>query len=381
MQDVVFIYWLLAGVLIYAYFGYAVIAWLFQRPKMKRRESSFFDLPSLTCIIPCFNEEKTIEKKLRNTISLHYPVAKIKIVVVDDGSTDKTAELVRSFKNVTLITHVERKGKSAALNSAMQMVDTEFVFFSDANALLNKEALQLMMAHFAIEKVGGVAGEKKIGPSANIVTAEGWYWQYESFLKKLDAAFYSVVSATGEAFALRTALFKPIQEGVILDDFFLSMHICQQGKVIAYEPGAYATELPSQLLAEEFQRKVRIAAGAFQTFGYISLKKMIAFPRLLFQLFSRRWLRWLVCPLAIPLILVLNVFIVSTKNDFIYTFLLALQFFLYALAILGIIYRRRRFPLFALPFYFLFMNFCMLAGGWLFFKKQQTVFWRKAERS
>lgn len=382
MKLAVFIYWLLVAVLVYAYFGYAVIAWLFRLRKKNVLKFSEHHFPSITCVIPCYNEEKVIKEKILNTKSLDYPAGKLNVVVVNDGSEDGTADVVQTFEGVTLINHRERKGKSAALNTAMQAVQTDFVFFSDANALLNKEALKLMMQHFNDERVGGVAGEKKIGQSANIGTAEGWYWQYESFLKSLDAAFYSVISATGEAFALRTALFTPLREDVILDDFFLSMHICQQGYVIAYEPGAYAVEQPSRYLIQEFQRKVRIAAGAFQSFGYTSLKRLMAFPRLLFQVFSRRWLRWIVCPLAIPLLFLLNVLIVLGEGSSAYVFLLVMQMFFYTMAALGAYFRRRKtYTLFALPFYFLFMNFCMHAGFWHFLNNKQTVFWNKADRS
>lgn len=381
MNVAVFIYWFLVAVLIYAYFGYAVIAWLFRSAPQSGINFPDQDLPAVTCIIPCYNEEEVIETKISNTKNLAYPASKLSVVIVNDGSTDNTEKIVQTFDDVVIINHPNRKGKAAALNSAMQVVKTDFVFFSDANALLNKDALRLMMRHFTNDKVGGVAGEKKVSHADNIGKAEGWYWQYESFLKSLDAAFYSVISATGEAFAVRTGLFTPLKEDVILDDFFLSMQICQQGFVIAYEPAAYATEQPSQDLTNEFHRKVRIAAGAFQSFEYISLRKLVCFPRLMFQVFSRRWLRWVACPVAIPLLFILNVFIVLKDNSYVYTVFLVVQILFYGMAAMGALFQKNKnYTLFALPFYFLFMNFCMLAGFWCFLNNQQTVLWKKAKR-
>ncbi|MER3464957.1 MAG: glycosyl transferase, partial [Chitinophagaceae bacterium] len=121
------------------------------------------------------------------------------------------------------------------------------VVFTDANSVLNKSALQAIVQHYADEKVGGVAGEKKIFKDRQSIVgqAEGLYWQYESFMKKQDSDFYSVVGAAGELFSLRTQLFHSLDEDVILDDFVLSMQVCLKGYKIKYEPLAFATEAPS----------------------------------------------------------------------------------------------------------------------------------------
>src|SRR6185436_2545820 len=119
---------------------------------------------------------------------------------------------------------------------------------------------------------GGVAGEKKISseqhPTA-VGEAEGLYWKYESFMKRQDADFNTVVGAAGELFSIRSSLFPQLDDHIILDDFVISMKICLAGYKIQYEPGAFATEFPSASLTEEEKRKVRISAGVYQCIGYL----------------------------------------------------------------------------------------------------------------
>src|SRR5690606_10293804 len=115
---------------------------------------------------------------------------------------------------------------------------------------------------------GAVAGEKKIimGDKADASSAgEGFYWKYESWLKVLDYKFYSNVGAAGELFSVRTSLYRAVEPDTILDDHMIAMRIAEQGKIIAYEPGAFATETASLNSKEELKRKIRIAAGGMQS--------------------------------------------------------------------------------------------------------------------
>jgi len=269
----------------------------------------------------------------------------------------------------------------------MQMVQTPVVIFSDANAMLNKECIRRMVMHYQDKRVGGVAGEKKIirnKRSSIIGEAEGLYWQYESFLKKQDAGFYSVAGAAGELFSIRTALFKSVDDDLILDDFITSMHICLQGYKIAYEPAAYATELPSKSLAEEEKRKIRIAAGAYQSIGYlINCLNVFKYPLLGFQYISRRLLRWVFCPPLLFILLFSNIFIVSNETGHVfYTLFLYSQLCFYAFAVSGwlLVNAGKKAGLFTIPFYFVFMNYCLAKGYIRFIKGRQTVLWEKSLR-
>ncbi|GAA4336970.1 glycosyltransferase family 2 protein [Flaviaesturariibacter amylovorans] len=378
MGGIEFFFWLLLGGVFFTYAGYAVLL-LLLRPFYRRSRAAAVPTAPITLVIAAFNEAGILPEKISNTLALYDPHRQLRVLVVTDGSTDGSEALLQAFP-VRVLHTPERRGKAAALNRAMTHVDTPLVVFSDANTLLNPDALQRILAHFADPGVGAVAGEKRVQHGTGVGFAEGLYWNYESFLKRLDAGFHSVVGAAGELFALRAALYAPLPEDTLLDDLALSLHIGQLGYRIAYEPGAYALEAPSASLADEEKRKVRIAAGAFQLLERLHWRRLLARPALAFQFVVRRWMRWVFCPLALPALLLLNTLLVLGSAGPLYSWLLAAQITLYALALLGagLLRHNRSFMPATLPFYFLFMNWCMLAGWRRHRRGAQSVLWEKA---
>ena len=188
---VTILFWVSLGILFYCYIGYGLLAGtylliksLFTTKKMEKQPAEW---PAVTLVITAYNEEKILDQKLKNTVALDYPAGKLKVIVITDGSDDNSSMLVREYPAVQLLHQPERKGKYAAIKRAMRVIDTPIVLFSDANTMLNKDAVSRMVIHYADEKVGGVAGEKKISKTENsspVGQAEGWYWQYESFMKR-----------------------------------------------------------------------------------------------------------------------------------------------------------------------------------------------------
>jgi cellulose synthase/poly-beta-1,6-N-acetylglucosamine synthase-like glycosyltransferase len=232
-----------------------------------------------------------------------------------------------------------------------------------------------------------VAGEKKIinnKKNSSAGNAEKMYWQYESFMKKLDAGFNTVTGASGEIFSIRTSLFIETDDEIILDDFVISMQVCMQGYKITYEPGAFATEFPSASLAEEEKRKVRISAGAYQSIGYLKdCLNIFKYPLLAFQFISRRLLRWVLCPPMIVVLLMTNGLIVfNYMQTGFYMFFFYAQAFFYLLALSGWIMARsgKKIGILAIPFYFIFMNYCLVKGFVKFLKGRQSVLWEKSLR-
>lgn len=376
------------GILFYSYLGYGGLLWLFTRkPVRQKKQLTDEQWPAVTIIIAAYNEAAILDQKISNTVSIDYPAHRFKILVVTDGSTDESAALVSRYPSVKGIHYPERKGKYAAIRHAMKEVDTPLVVFTDANTLLNPECIKRIVPHYQDPAVGGVAGEKKIRVDAQnsaVGQAEGLYWRYESFMKKMDARFFTVVGAAGELFSIRTALFTPAKEEWILDDFMMAMHICLQDYKMAYEPGAYATEAPSVSLAEEQKRKIRIAAGAYQAAARLgNAINIFRHPRLAFQYFSRRILRWFFCPLALVLFLVSNIgLVLQHPESLFFQVLLLAQLFYYLLSLAGWLMLRagKKAGLLGIPYYFLFMNSCLIKGFILYHRGQQTVLWEKAER-
>jgi len=384
-------FWISIAVLFYCYIGYGIllvfITGLKKMVTPKKRKVLSEEILPVTLIVTAYNEEKILEQKIRNTLSIDYPADKLQLIFITDGSTDGSEKIVQQFPSIALLHQPERKGKYAAIKRAMTQVQTPWVIFSDANTMLNTACVKSIMAHYSNEKVGGVAGEKKIASNKTISAvgeAEGLYWQYESFMKKLDAGLNTVTGAAGELFSIRTALFKELDDELILDDFIISMQICLEGYKIEYEPGAFATELPSVSLAEEEKRKVRISAGAYQSVGYLKeCLNIFKHPLLGFQYISRRLLRWIFCPVMLVFLLFSNIFIISYEyvTDF-YNSMLYVQIVFYVLAVAGWLFVRsgKKAGLLTIPFYFVFMNYCLVKGFIKFVKGRQSVLWEKSLR-
>ena len=362
---------------------------IYFRNKFKKRDlvESQVDLPPLTLVVAIFNEEQILEKKIKNTLSLNYPEDKLQILFVTDGSYDSSNEIIQKYPQIQLVYKNERRGKVAAINHAMESVKTPLVVFCDANTILNEDCLIQLANHYKDPNVGAVAGEKKvIDPSEQQDIAgagEGLYWRYESLLKKLDSEFYTVVGAAGELFSMRTNLYRPVEEFVLLDDFIISLRICKMGYRVLYEPKATAIESSSASLSEEKKRKVRIGAGGFQSIWMLrGLLNIFKYGKLSFQFISHRVLRWAVCPFMLPVIFITNLLISVYHGNLFYNTLFIFQVIFYLAALFGYILsvKNSKIKIFYVPFYFVFMNVCIYLGLVKFIRGKQSVLWDKAVR-
>lgn len=386
-------FWGSLFIIFYTYIGYGILLFLLVKIKRtykpRNRSSSIQkeQLPSCTLVIAAYNEEYIIREKIQNTLSLSYPEGMLKILFVTDGSSDNTPLIISEFPQIMLMHENARKGKVAAINRALTVINTEIVIFTDANTILNKDALTQIAKHYSNKKVGAVAGEKRIlvSESADAGAAgEGFYWKYESKLKKWDSELYSVVGAAGELFSIRTELYEAVSEDIILDDFIISMKIAQKGYQIVYEPDAYAIENASANVSEELKRKVRIAAGGIQSIIRLyPLLNIFKYGLLSFQYISHRVLRWTITPFLLILNFCINLFIVLSSSEFnIYFFSLSAQITFYILSIFGSIFEKKsiRIKVFFIPYYFCVMNYAILAGIWQYIQNKQSSIWVKAAR-
>jgi poly-beta-1,6-N-acetyl-D-glucosamine synthase len=381
--------------------------------------------PTVSFIVAAYNEEACIVEKITNSLEQDYPAARIEFLFITDGSTDHTTELLSRYPLIRTLHQPERRGKSAAINRAVKEARHEILIFSDANALLNREASRKIARHYRDNRVGGVAGEKKVlpvpqigqpvlepgieatqpdqpvpsaaaigqpvpgaGPALiapdEVGAGEGLYWKYESFLKRCDSAFYSVVGAAGELFSLRKNLYEELPDNIILDDFVLSLKVTQKGYRVLYEPEAFAMELPSFSLKDEQKRKVRIAAGGFQSIAILT--PLLAFwrrPRLSYLYISHRVLRWAVSPLCLILAFISNGALLLYGAGPLWTALFIIQVAFYGSALLGRLLPplQERFKLLKLCYYFVFMNTAVILGFFRFLRGRQSATWEKARRA
>ncbi|WP_449440301.1 glycosyltransferase [Pedobacter steynii] len=285
-----------------------------------------------------------------------------------DGSTDSTTDKLNRFNDIVVLHEDSRAGKMAAIKRSMPFVEGEILIFTDANTFLNNDAIKELVKHYQNDKVGAVAGEKRIfvDETADASSAgEGFYWKYESLLKKWDYELYSNAGAAGELFSIRTMLYQNVEADTIIDDHMIAMRIAEKGYIIAYEPKAYAMETASANTAEELKRKIRIAAGGIQSI--FRLKKAanpFNNPVFTFQYISHRVLRWTITPFLLIILLIVNGLIVYSYDSIFYKVIFILQILFYTLSILGFFFESKNIRIKALfvPYYFCLMNYAVIAG-------------------
>ncbi|MBR1411642.1 MAG: glycosyltransferase family 2 protein [Prevotella sp.] len=388
------LFWMCIFLVFYTYVGYGVLLWLLVKIKrIVRGRPTLPDLPAddalpdVTFLVCAFNEQDVVDQKIENTRLLDYPREKLHLMWVTDGSTDDTNLRLAQYPDVQVVFTPERRGKTAALNHGLSLVTTPITVMTDANTMVNAEAIRHIVRCFQDPKVACVAGEKRViarHESQTAAQGEGLYWRYESTLKKLDSEFYSAMGAAGELNAIRTALYQPMPENALLDDYVMSMRMVDAGYRIAYTPDAYAMEYGSADLAEESKRKRRIAAGGLQSTWWL-LGMLNPFRRFVvaFQLLSHRVLRWTVTPCALMALIPLNVLLVFMNAGTVYTVCWLLQLLFYVAAFLGwwLSQHGRKNKLLYVAYYFLFMNFNVFRGMHYLRTHQGGGAWEKARRA
>ena len=160
---------------------------------------------------------------------------------VTDGSSDNSNDLLKNYPDITLVYSPERKGKAAAMQHGLRENKSEYVVFTDANTMLNADAIREIVRQFMRENVSCVSGEKRVSARHDGQAAaegEGIYWKYESALKQWDSDLYSAMGAAGELFAVRMCHYREAPSNALLDDFMMSMLILKDGHRIAYTSNA-----------------------------------------------------------------------------------------------------------------------------------------------
>jgi len=293
-------FWLLLGLVAYAYLGYPAILWIAVRLRGHRLASpAQLDpgaLPHVSILLPAYNEARWLRRRLENLLALRYPSELVEILVGSDGSTDGTAEVARSFgaKGVRLIESAERCGKTALLNQMMAVASSDIIVFTDANALFRAETVERLVAPLASPRVGCVVGELVYvnGGLPSVRTGEGLYWRLENVIKEMEGRFGGAVVGTGAVYAMRRALCQPLPSG-ISDDALNPLLVLAAGYDVVVEPGAQAFELASTSLREEFQRKARMVTRQLGAHAQMRFFLKPLRPVLAVRLASHKLLRWL----------------------------------------------------------------------------------------
>lgn len=356
--------WLSLAFAVHVYFVYPAILWAYSRirPRAIRRGEIH---PTVSFVIPVHNEESVIEEKVRNSLESRYPADRLEVIVVSDGSTDRTSSIVGALEDrrVRLIA-LERVGKALALNEAVHRAKGDVLVFSDANSMLERESLAHLISSFADPEVGGVCGNQKYRTSTgsdSTEQGENLYWRFDKWLKSLESRTGSIFAADGSLYAVRRELYVPIEDPCQADDIAISARVVLQGYRLVFEPHAVAYEDPPVEGRRELERKIRVTnhsvrallklGKALWTSGFYS-----------FELVSHKLFRHFV-PFALVVLLAANVALADER--IVYGISLSLQVLFYGLALCGFVLRGSRLgkqKLFSVPYFFSLANTAALFG-------------------
>ena len=390
-------FWISLGSILYTYFGYPFLVFLLAKLVHKSENYPAYQ-PSVTLLIAAYNEEGVIEDKIKNSLAIAYPKDLLQILIVTDGSTDKTPEIVKRYagEGIELLHQPERQGKMAAINRAMPCARGEIIVFSDANNYYPSNTIRNLIRPFGNPEVGATTGAKAIQldqGDGSLGASEGLYWKYESFIKKQENRLGSCTSAAAEILAIRKNLYSSPPNHVINDDFYNAMQIIRRGYRLIYVPDAKSVERISLSAQDEITRRTRINAGRYQAIAMARQILPLHRPLIVWQIFSHKFLRPLV-PFSMLGMAVFNLLallfppqrkgllILSTPYSII---LLGMQILFYVLAWVGGKYESRGnqsklMRLFYLPTFLTNSNWAAFMGFIKFARGQQSHIWERVQR-
>jgi cellulose synthase/poly-beta-1,6-N-acetylglucosamine synthase-like glycosyltransferase len=358
------LFWLLTGIATYVYVGYPVLLRVIGALRGARAVTRSEARPAVSLVISAFNEERVIADKLRNSLNLDYPRGLLHIIVVSDASSDRTDEIVAGFaaEGVELLRMPQRAGKTAGLNEVIQRLRGEIVVFSDANAMYQPDAVAKLVRNFSDANVGCAVGESRYYDSkTQSERSEGFYWAYETAIKRLESRIGSVVGGDGAIYAIRRSLYVPMAADT-LSDFVNPLQIVRAGYRCVYEPEAQSFEYAGSSFRKEFARKVRIVNRGWRaTLAMRELLNPLRHRVFAVELISHKLLRWLM-PVNMVALFIVNAFL--ARSGPLFAILFGVQLLFYSLAALGHLLRKAvSLPtVLSVPYYFCLVNLASAIG-------------------
>ncbi|QTA91880.1 glycosyltransferase family 2 protein [Desulfonema magnum] len=379
------LFWLFIFSILYTYFGYPALLALLARTRPEPKPYPL-TTPSVTLLIPAYNEQAVIAQKIENSLALDYPPRQFQILVVNDGSEDRTAEIVRQYADACVeLSHNDiRGGKMAAIQQAMALARGEIIVLTDATNFFERDAIHELVAPFADPDVGVVTGTKSIlrGDGA-LGESEGLYWRYESFILRQETRLGCCTAATGDSMAIRRDLFEaPSHKAIGAIDFHLAMGIIRRGYRVIYASKVPSYERVSVSAKHEMERRSRIIAGRFQAIFMAWKILPLRRPLLVWQIVSHKFMRPLV-PLFMIGALLTNLMLAARSDTLlIYQVLMIFQCAFYIMAVIGNGIERKNTmgKLLYLPTFLVNSNIAALVGLWRFLRGRQTPLWKRVPR-
>jgi len=360
-----------------------MVAEFFQRQRRVRATKTGHNQPRVSLLISAFNEESVIAQKIQNCLDLDYPPELLQILIGNDGSKDKTAEIVKRYApRVTLIDAEKNAGKAAMLNRLVKHATGEILVFCDANTLFFPNVIQKIVQPFHDEQMGCVCGHLILNDQSGSALGEGEtsYWDLESEIKKFEGLIGVVIGGNGAIYAIRTKLYTSLPtKRSVMDDFFITVKVLQQGFMSTFVSSAIGTEQTSKAGVGEYQRKIRIGRANFNyLFSYLPLLNPFR-PIVAYFFLSHKLLRWFSPHMALAMFLI-NIPLLFAHPFFIGTF--GIEVLILFMALVGWIMSKqgRKMLISSAPYYFVTMNYALLRGFVQAFLPERGGGWNRIER-
>ena len=251
---------------VYILLGYPILLAVLAR--RDRQIDRHFAPKTVSLLLPVYNGGKWIRDKLQSILKLDYPRELLQVLVISDGSSDGTDDIVHEFApdGIELL-RVPRGGKAAALNAGLSAARGEILFFTDVRQPLDPGCLKSLVSCLGDPTVGAACGHVYfLGGKDEQQVHMGLYWRYEKWIRLNHTRIHSIQAGTGCLYAMRRELASPIPPDTLLDDSYLPLCGFFRGYRFVFDTGAIAYEYPTTLDAE-FRRKVRTLAGIYQLIG------------------------------------------------------------------------------------------------------------------
>ena len=363
------------------FFAYSLVQvrrdWQYLRSRRDGRSplQGTADLPPVTLIIAAYNEDAHLRDKVANLGRVDYPRDRLQVIIVSDGSTDGTNDILRGVadRHIECIFLPTRGGKSNALNHAVGHARHDVLIFSDAATLFAPNAVKSLARHFADLRVGVVCGSLQFEASDESRQTEGVYWTYESMLRLMEARLGATLTASGAIYALRRCCYPSLSADTVVEDLVIPMNARKLGYRVLYDPEAVGRDFAASSVAGEFTRRVRVATGSFRALRHVARTPLD--PVTAFAFFSHKFLRWIL-PFLLIAMLVSSGLLWSRP---LYRIAFMGQLAFYFWAAMGLLFRQRmqgvRYGL--LAYYLLAMHVAFLVGFVRFLGGRKATAWQR----
>jgi lipopolysaccharide/colanic/teichoic acid biosynthesis glycosyltransferase len=373
----IFIFSLLA--IFYHHIGYPILLSYFSAHHPKSDVKCDDKFNKFIFIIPMYNEAIYVAEKIANLADLDYPKDYYEVLLLDDGSTDKTSALAKeAIKNhpdlrIKIQSYPLNQGKVALYNLVIPNIPEDYIlFFSDTSASLSTNVLQRANSYFNNPQIGAFCAKYQLKNQA--LTGEEYYWHYQNAIKSKESCLGTPIGYHGAGYALRKRLWKKLPANTINDDFVMPLKIIEQGFLGIYDEESFSTENEPSYAHLDWMRRVRIASGNIQQVFYLF---PLLSPRqgyIAWMFFSGKVLR-IFMPFFFMLLLI-STLVLAVYNPFFFLPILLGQLLFYLIPILNYCFPTKHFKIGS---YFIKGHYALFMGWFYLLKRNTTPQWKRAK--